>query len=656
MKKLLFYLRFLKQAQFKAILALVGGLMLSFGQTSSALTLNSVDGVWQNARTSVGVPAWNCVFYVNSADTTDENVVTSGVGGFLPSDTCSPQADTSTQSGFGFQGAPSVNFEAGDAFLLGQFTHYNNPLHFHAGNMSQVELVINLDFSDPVISTTLNYTLLLEETNNVAGTCDYPSVTPCSDKVTFLNTIPDQLFAIDGEFFSLQIIGFLSGNLGTCQYDPDAQIVNAFISDERQANRGCLYARLLTAEPSLAITKTGTQGTVRIGDTVNYEITVSNTGLIDLTGVTLVDSMLGINQSIGDLSAGESVVVNTWHVITADDLPSPVVNTAIADSNETDLVSDSHSINVELPDIIINKTVDWAGVPVNQTEFFEVCITGASYPTGDCQTVDFDGGTMIWEDVIPDDYLVSETFSGTNWTSILSSPNPVTVAGDDVTLTVQNIRRLGSLSVTKTVNWGETLPDQNQSFRICIRGASYPDGNCVTMGATGGTWVWNNLIPDTYVVTEDPLSNEWTVSGSGANVQVISANTSFATITNTYASIPDVCTGRDLRVDLTGRIENQNVGYVTNISGEGCLYTFGMASYLMYDDIIDNQDLHNYVVQTMVIPAGETVSLTVTLPDCKAQVDLFYGDVLFSLDGQRYGDRLLDAYISDLEYCPPSTP
>lgn len=656
MKKLLFDLKFQKQYRFVGLCLLLGVLMLSFGYTSSALTLNSVDGIWQKAFTSLNVPATNCVFYVNTADTTDENIVTSGVGGFFSPDVCPPQADISSQSGFGFQGAPTVNFDTDDVFLLGEFTHYNNPLWANAGNMAQVELVIDLAFSDPVISTTLTYTILLEETNNEAGTCDYPSITPCSDKVTFANTIPDQIFAIDGEFYTLQIIGFIAGELETCTYDPSDETLNVFISDERSANSGCLFARLLTTEPSLAIEKTGTIGPVSVGETVNYEITVTNTGLIDLTGVTLVDAMLGINQTIGDLNAGEDITVLATYVVTADDLPSPLVNTATADSNETDSVSDSHSVNIELPDITINKIVDWAGMPPNEAEIFEICITGPSYPTRDCGIVDFDGGTLVWEDVLPGDYTVSETFSGDNWTSILPNPNPVTVVGgQDVTLTVQNIRRLGSLSVTKTVDWGDTTPDESQTFRICIRGASYPDGNCVTMGAFGGTWVWNDLIPDNYVVSEDALSNQWSVSGSGATVQVTPANTSFATITNTFTPVAAVCNGRDLRADLTGVIENQNIGYVTNISGDGCLYTFGMASYLMYDDIIDNQDLFDYVVQSVVIPAGATVSLTVALPACRAQVDLFYGDVLFSLDGQRYGDRLLDALITELDYCPEAT-
>ena len=52
------------------------------------------------------------------------------------------------------------------------------------------------------------------------------------------------------------------------------------------------------------------------------------------------------------------------------------------------------------------------------------------------------------------------------------------------------------------------------------------------------------------------------------------------------------------------------------------------------------------------VPAAQvlngTLDLQVALPGCAAQVDIFYGDVLLSLDGQRYGKRLLRAWSVDI--------
>ena len=117
-------------------------------------------------------------------------------------------------------------------------------------------------------------------------------------------------------------------------------------------------------------------------------------------------------------------------------------------------------------------------------------------------------------------------------------------------------------------------------------------------------------------------------------VSVLPTDVAFATITNTFTVIPETCDSRDLRLDLTGVIENLNQGTVFNNGPQACSYVIGMASYYMYDDIIDNQDIFDYVTQTVIIPSGGSVQLSVGLPPCRAQVDLFYGAVLFSLDGQ----------------------
>ena len=57
------------------------------------------------------------------------------------------------------------------------------------------------------------------------------------------------------------------------------------------------------------------------------------------------------------------------------------------------------------------------------------------------------------------------------------------------------------------------------------------------------------------------------------------------------------------------------------------------------------------------IPPGQTIELTVAIPDCAAQIDLFYGPLLLSLDGQRYDERLLDSHFAGgTDFCPPGTP
>ncbi|MDQ5825862.1 MAG: hypothetical protein M3441_16840, partial [Chloroflexota bacterium] len=74
-----------------------------------------------------------------------------------------------------------------------------------------------------------------------------------------------------------------------------------------------------------------------------------------------------------------------------------------------------------------------------------------------------------------------------------------------------------------------------------------------------------------------------------------------------------------------------------------CSHEVGIASYQKYDNIIDNQVIYDW--ESYILKPGETKTLWANLPDtppCYYQADLFCGEVLMSLNGQRYGDRLFD--------------
>jgi hypothetical protein len=114
----------------------------------------------------------------------------------------------------------------------------------------------------------------------------------------------------------------------------------------------------------------------------------------------------------------------------------------------------------------------------------------------------------------------------------------------------------------------------------------------------------------------------------------------------------------DFEVDLTGQLDaNQNysVGVVTNLS-PACDYAIGMASYKMFDNVIDNQEIFNHMMVT--IAAGATIQLSVAAPDCAYQSDLFFGDVLPSLNGMRYAERLLDGkqVVTNDNFCRTEAP
>jgi hypothetical protein len=108
----------------------------------------------------------------------------------------------------------------------------------------------------------------------------------------------------------------------------------------------------------------------------------------------------------------------------------------------------------------------------------------------------------------------------------------------------------------------------------------------------------------------------------------------------------------DPEADLTGTLISDSLGRVTNRSAT-CAYDIGLASYRRLDRHVKHQELFDW--STIVIRPGQTIDLTVGLPGCAAQIDLFYGALLLSLDGQRYGTRILASrFIGGDDYCAPA--
>jgi hypothetical protein len=130
------------------------------------------------------------------------------------------------------------------------------------------------------------------------------------------------------------------------------------------------------------------------------------------------------------------------------------------------------------------------------------------------------------------------------------------------------------------------------------------------------------------------------------------------TPTTTPNAVPTNAPECDLEIEqnLQGRIPAPNTGEVTN-SSAGCTYAIGLASYRMFDDNLSHQQL--FSSQTALIGPGQTLTLTVELPDCAYQLDLFYGSLIEAFDpqhGQIYGDRILvTRVVRATGFCAPGT-
>jgi len=104
--------------------------------------------------------------------------------------------------------------------------------------------------------------------------------------------------------------------------------------------------------PDIKIVKTHDASCcVGIGETITYTYTVTNNGSVTLYNVTVVDDVLGsvsLNATI--LEPGDWAVGSAEHVVTENDLPGPIENSAIASGEDQfgTQVSDEDSRSVEI--------------------------------------------------------------------------------------------------------------------------------------------------------------------------------------------------------------------------------------------------------------------------------------------------------------------
>ena len=106
------------------------------------------------------------------------------------------------------------------------------------------------------------------------------------------------------------------------------------------------------------------------GDIIDYNLVVTNTGNQTLTNVTVTDPLTQVNANIGDLIPNATATISTSYTITQEDidsnatlepddlLPGQLDNTAIADSDQTDPVSDDEDVPLDNPpELTFDKVV-----------------------------------------------------------------------------------------------------------------------------------------------------------------------------------------------------------------------------------------------------------------------------------------------------------
>ncbi|MCI0497320.1 MAG: hypothetical protein L0Z54_03390, partial [Thermoplasmata archaeon] len=118
-----------------------------------------------------------------------------------------------------------------------------------------------------------------------------------------------------------------------------------------------------TGHAGVSISKTG-PSTAKVGDTITYSITVTNTGDVDLYVTSIADTLLGnltdkISGGVITTAEGSETFTYTYTVTTSD--PDPLTNNiTVTGENENgeDVVSDSddHSVNIQRTGVSVTKT------------------------------------------------------------------------------------------------------------------------------------------------------------------------------------------------------------------------------------------------------------------------------------------------------------
>jgi len=144
--------------------------------------------------------------------------------------------------------------------------------------------------------------------------------------------------------------------------------------------------------PALTLVKLAGTALADVGDVISYTLTVSNTGDVPLTGVSVLDVKLGLLENIGDLPVGAQVSMTDVYTVTAADQPGPISNMASAFSSQTGSVTAQVDVDVAQADLQISKVDAADPVTLGDTVAYTVTVSNAG-PN--------DARSIIFTDTLP---------------------------------------------------------------------------------------------------------------------------------------------------------------------------------------------------------------------------------------------------------------
>jgi gliding motility-associated-like protein/uncharacterized repeat protein (TIGR01451 family) len=208
------------------------------------------------------------------------------------------------------------------------------------------ELTLTKTASSEVFSSVgevITYTIAVENTGNVTLT----GIT-VSDPLTGMNrTIASMAPGVKQEYTENYIVKQADLNQGSIVNkatasgsDPE----NNTVTDDDEVTVNA------SLTPGLSLTKSASPSTFSsVGEDITYTIVVENTGNVTLTGITVIDPLTGMNNTIASLAPGEEQDYTEVYKVTQADLNTgSIVNTATASGKdpENNTVTDDDEVTI----------------------------------------------------------------------------------------------------------------------------------------------------------------------------------------------------------------------------------------------------------------------------------------------------------------------
>jgi uncharacterized repeat protein (TIGR01451 family) len=354
-----------------------------------------------------------------------------------------------------------------------------------------------------------------------------------------------------------------------------------FVPADRPAECGFDFG-----EPSMSVEKTSTTaGPFAAGQTITYNIKVTNTGPVQLTGVTVDDDLTGTTDAqcgTGTLAPGADCTVQVQYQVTQNDIDTngggdgDIDNIGTGDSNETDPVDDPYSVPLvaQNPSMSVEKTSTTPGpFGLNDTITYNIKVTNNGNVTLTGVTVDDDltsttdaqcgTGTLApgADCTVQVQYQVTQNDIDTNGGGDGDIDN--TGTGDsnetdpvDDPYSVPLVQQSAALGITKTArSQGPYTVGQTVTYDIVVQNngnvtlsgviindalTNTVNATCTPNGGTAGVLLVGQscTVVGTYLVTQTDVNNKGNNSADGLMHNTAYADSIQTTEVNDSETVP----------------------------------------------------------------------------------------------------------------------